>query len=98
MLEYLIDYKRAENEYIHHLKNIEKPFGKVAKYAFQIAKDYFNQVFLSVYYENKASVNKIIEIGDSAEKVFLMFDKLLNKREGGITLKVKGSIFEYEEL
>ena len=51
-----------------------------------------------VYYENKASVNKIIEIGDSAEKVFLMFDKLLNKREGGITLKVKGSIFEYEEL
>lgn len=90
--------KRAENEYIHHLKNIEKPFGKVAKYAFQIAKDYFNQVFLSVYYENKASVNKIIEIGDSAEKVFLMFDKLLNKREGGITLKVKGSIFEYEEL
>ena len=96
--------KRAENEYIHHLKNIEKPFGKVAKYAFQIAKDYFNQVFLSVYYENKASVNTVsythLEfIGDQGEYELGYMISGKYQRMGYAKEAVKG-ILEYaaEEL
>lgn len=78
------------------LKSVQRPFGQVAKYTYEILNQFFNSVFWETFYTNKATVSNIIQAGKTVNGVFSLFDNVLDQRGTNITLKISGGIFQNE--